>query len=370
MGKELYDKGSNVQLGPGLCIARVPTNGRAFEYISGEDPYLGYSLVRPLVKGIQSNNIIATAKHWVANNQESNRHGDTAVVDERTRFEIYYPPFEGAVEAGVGSFMCSYNLIQAGGMPAVNKTGNWSCENSETLNVDLKGRMNFSGFVMSDWMATHSTSIDRGLDQEMPGDSYMGNALVEAVTSGKIAESAVDDSVRRILTPMYANGLFEHYEQWTNNSRVAHDADVTSAAHSRIAREIAAASTVLLKNDPVQTETQEEASHPAGDNGLNAGDTGGGDTANVKTEKRTASIARPLLPIDLAKVPIDCLKDCTIYRLCEGDTSTHTLYTFHIGLCILFITIHYAPIIYSDTTYHRYTHYALYAFIVHAAIIH
>jgi beta-glucosidase len=93
----------------------VPTNGRAFEYISGEDPYLGYTLVKPLVKGIQSNSIIANAKDWVMNNQESNRHGDTAVVDERTRFELYYPPFEGAVEAGVGSLMCSYNLVQAGG---------------------------------------------------------------------------------------------------------------------------------------------------------------------------------------------------------------------------------------------------------------
>ena len=87
--------------------------GRNFEYISGEDPYLGWAMVQPLVTGIQSNNVVANAKHWVMNNQESNRHGDTAVVDERTRFEMYYPPFAGAVQAGVGSVMCSYNLIQA-----------------------------------------------------------------------------------------------------------------------------------------------------------------------------------------------------------------------------------------------------------------
>ena len=132
-----------------MCLARVPTNGtvrygaglrrgnssyildmitihcfclpwdphlwagRNFEYISGEDPYLGWAMVQPLVAGIQSNNVVANAKHWVMNNQESNRHGDTAVVDERTRFELYYPPFAGAVQAGVGSIMCSYNLIQA-----------------------------------------------------------------------------------------------------------------------------------------------------------------------------------------------------------------------------------------------------------------
>jgi len=91
----------------------------------------------PLIRGIQSNGVIANAKHYVMNNQESDRTSITAAVDERTRFEMYYPPFAGAIAGGVGSMMCSYNLIQAEGL---NKKGNWSCENDATLGVDLKKR--------------------------------------------------------------------------------------------------------------------------------------------------------------------------------------------------------------------------------------
>ena len=99
MGDEFYRKGSNVQLGPGLCLARVPLNGRNFEYAAGEDPFLGYHLIHGAIAGIQSENVIANAKHWVNNNEETNRHGVTEIVDDRTRFEMYYPPFEGAIGA-------------------------------------------------------------------------------------------------------------------------------------------------------------------------------------------------------------------------------------------------------------------------------
>ena len=84
-------------IGPGVCLARVPNDGRNFEYLSGEDPFLGYTLAGPAVKGIQSNKVIANAKHWVNNNQETNRHFVSEIVDERTRYELYYPPFAGAV---------------------------------------------------------------------------------------------------------------------------------------------------------------------------------------------------------------------------------------------------------------------------------
>ncbi len=110
MGEEFFAKGSNVQLGPGVCVARVPVNGRNFEYLSGEDPFLGYTLVQPTVKGIQGEGVIANAKHYVNNNQETNRGAVSENVDERTRFEMYYPPFEGAVKAGLGSIMCSCEL--------------------------------------------------------------------------------------------------------------------------------------------------------------------------------------------------------------------------------------------------------------------
>jgi beta-glucosidase len=130
MGKEFYAKGANVQLGPGMCIARVPKNGRNFEYMSGEDPYLGYTLVKGAIDGIQSQGVIANAKHFVLNSewspsssaqivphcchsftirtdQETNRDSIDVQIDERTLYEIYMPPFKGAIDANVGSFMCS-----------------------------------------------------------------------------------------------------------------------------------------------------------------------------------------------------------------------------------------------------------------------
>ena len=113
MGVEFYNKGANVQLGPGLCLARVPQNGRNFEYISGEDPYLGYTMVGPVIRGIQSSGVIANAKHWVNNNQETHRGSIVEDVDERTQFEMYYPPFQGAIDSDVGSIMCSYNKVLA-----------------------------------------------------------------------------------------------------------------------------------------------------------------------------------------------------------------------------------------------------------------
>ena len=254
MGREFFDKGANVQLGPGMCVGRLPTNGRLFEYISGEDPFLGAAMVRPLVRGIQASGVIANAKHWVVNSQETERHFSTSAVDERTRFEMYYPPFAAAIQAGVGSIMCSYNLIQAEGL---NETGTWSCEDDETLAGDLKRRLNFSGWVMSDWRATHSTSIRSGLDQEMPGNSFMGQDLYDAVLNetNPITEDDVNESCLRILTQMYRIGLFDHFEHWENASN--HARDVTSASHSKLAREIAAAGTVLLKNEgyvlPIRT---------------------------------------------------------------------------------------------------------------------
>lgn len=154
LGKEFKNKGANVILGPGLNLARVDINGRNFEYLSGEDPYLGYVLVKPLIKGIQSQGVIANAKHWVLNSQEYYRSYNSENANERTKFEIYYPPFEGAIEAGVGSFMCSYNLID----------GVYSCENPASLKRDLKEILGFKGWVMSDWGGTHSASINEGLD--------------------------------------------------------------------------------------------------------------------------------------------------------------------------------------------------------------
>eukprot|EP00944_MAST-04C_sp_MAST-4C-sp1_P011241 g11241.t1 len=228
MGKEFFDKGANVQLGPGVCVARIPKNGRNFEYLSGEDPYLGYVLVQPVVKAIQGQQVVANAKHYVNNNQETNRHFVSENVDERTRFEMYYPPFVGAIESGVGSAMCSYNKI--------NQV--WSCENNSTLMRDLKIRMKYRGYVMSDWGATHSLSIEKGLDQEMPGNTSFNQQSLKS-----IPENVIDDSVVRIFTPFFEVGTFDN----PNPNQISNN--VTSVEHVAIARELSENSTILLKND-------------------------------------------------------------------------------------------------------------------------
>jgi beta-glucosidase len=100
MGSEFHDKGSNIQLEPGVCIARVPVGGRNFEYVSGEDPFIGYTIKQPVFCGIHSVGIMANAKHFLDNDQEADRRNVSAVVDARTQHQHYLPPCEGVVEAG------------------------------------------------------------------------------------------------------------------------------------------------------------------------------------------------------------------------------------------------------------------------------
>ena len=161
-----------------------------------------------------------------------------AVVDERTRFELYYPPFEGAIEAGVGSMMCSFNRIN----------GVWSCGNNGTLNTDLRDRLGFKGFVMSDWGAAHSTSIGAGLDMEQPTSHYMGTTLLQGVGNGSIPLGWVNRSVMRILTPMFELGTFANAAQWAREGTL-HSKDVTTANHTALARKIASSAAILLKNN-------------------------------------------------------------------------------------------------------------------------
>jgi len=232
--QEFIDKGSNVLLGPGMCLARVPVNGRNFEYV-GEDPYLARDVISAYVKIVQGMGVIATAKHYINNEQELNRTETSANLDERTAWELYYQPFIAAVEAGVGSIMCSYNKID----------DVWACENNSTLNKALKEQMGFTGFVMSDWGAVHSTedSANHGLDMEMPDDKYFGDALKQAVQAGKVPQARVDDMVYRILISMFSAGIFDRPQSGDFT------ANVTSDAHYATARKVGATSAVLLKNE-------------------------------------------------------------------------------------------------------------------------
>jgi beta-glucosidase len=185
-------RGVNFLLGPGVNIYRAPMNGRNFEYF-GEDPFLSAHTAVPYIEGVQSQGVIATVKHFDANNQEWDRHNVSSDVDERTLREIYLPAFEAAVKvAHVGSVMDSYNLIN----------GVHATQNNHLNNEILKKDWGFDGILMSDWDATYDSvgAANGGLDLEMPSGNYMNPArLGPAVKSGKVSEATIDDKVRRIF---------------------------------------------------------------------------------------------------------------------------------------------------------------------------
>ena len=214
-------------------------NGRNWEYAS-EDPLLSGQFATAVVQGIQSEHVIATVKHFIANSQETNRMSDSSDLSERTLQEIYAPQYEAAVRrGGAGSVMCSYNRIN----------GTYACENPTTLGM-LDHQFGFDGFVVSDWDATHSTvaSTKAGLDMEMsvgPG-TYYGSALQTAVQSGQVPMATLNTMVTRIVRSMFRIGLFDHPAAAQPG---AFAANVSTPAHVALARRLAEAGTVLLKNE-------------------------------------------------------------------------------------------------------------------------
>jgi beta-glucosidase len=244
MGKEQHDKGTNVHLAPAVNIVRTPMLGRAFEYM-GEDAYLTSQLVYQEVQGIQSNNVTACVKHFAVNVQETERNSASSNLDQKTFMELYSPAFASAVAAGVGTAMCSYNRI-GGDYGDGSGGGVYACENNRTIAV-LRETFGFRGALMSDWGAVHSTipSINAGLGMEMPLGVYYGLPLELALESGQVPMSALDDIVLRILTPMYALGIFADPPTPSRNLLV----NVTSDTHNSLARELAEQGTVLLQND-------------------------------------------------------------------------------------------------------------------------
>ncbi|KAL0490062.1 beta-glucosidase [Acrasis kona] len=235
LGQEQRLKGSNVHLGPDVNIARVPENGRNYESF-GEDPFLTSNLAAQYIKGVQSQGVMATVKHWALNNQETNRSLCSSNVDERTQWEIYYPAFKSAVDAEVASCMCAYNKV--------NQT--YSCENDNLLNRDLKQKMGFKGFVVSDWIATHSTSksVNSGLDMEQPGGVYLDYSLDSAINENLVKESRLDDMCSRILYSMSLVGLLDHPER-TGDLLT----DATSEEHNKLSRTLSEQGIILLKNE-------------------------------------------------------------------------------------------------------------------------
>jgi beta-glucosidase len=245
LGAEHAGKGNDVALAPTMNILRVPGWGRSFETFS-EDPELAGDIGAAEIRGIQGQGVIGDAKHFAANNQETDRLTVNAVVPERALREIYTSQFEKAVKDGrVWSLMCAYNRVN----------GDYACQNRHLLTDILKRGWDFDGFVVSDWFANHSTvqSANAGLDLEMPGGNTIfgqpapvpesfGAALKAAVENGEVPESRLNDMVRRILTARIAEG------QLDRTTTGSHDAVVTSEEHRDFAEQLSEQGTVLLKN--------------------------------------------------------------------------------------------------------------------------
>ena len=228
LGDEARAEDVAVLLGPGVNIKRSPLCGRNFEYFS-EDPLVSGELGAAWVRGIQSRGVGASLKHFAANNQETNRMTVSAEVDERTLREIYLPAFERIVKREQPwTVMCSYNKVN----------GVYASESRWLLTEVLRNEWGFEGLVVSDWGAVddRAAALAAGMDLEMPGPQASSErAILDAVASGAVSESVLDESVARV------RALVDRAQPRTDG----YDSD----AHHQLAREAAVESIVLLRNE-------------------------------------------------------------------------------------------------------------------------
>lgn len=231
LGKAAKAENVSILLGPGVNIKRSPLAGRNFEYFS-EDPYLAGEMGTAYVKGVQSQGVGVSVKHFAANNRENQRFTSSSEMDERTLREIYLLAFEKIVkDADPATLMCSYNKIN----------GTLNSQNKRLLTEILRDEWGFDGLVMSDWgaVADHIAAIKAGLDLEMPGKGEESvQEIIDAVNSGALDEYQLNNSVRRVLKMV---------NQWSNNGSAVRDYD--KEEQHQFARQLAADGMVLLKND-------------------------------------------------------------------------------------------------------------------------
>jgi len=309
MAREARAKNQDVLLAPGLNLIRVPNCGRNFEYYA-EDPELTGAMAAAAVDGIQSDGVVATPKHFVANSQETGRARVSAEVSERALRELYLPGFRAAVEAGAGAVMTAYNRVN----------GAYMSEHRRLVTEILKDEWEFDGIVMSDWYGTESTvdAATAGLDLEMPGipqqemagpggggddvesesdgvdlgpiadglpdpENYdrFGEALGDAIDAGEVPAERLDDMVARILGQMERFGLLD-------GEREAPSVD--AAAHDSLATEIATRGTVLLENDGALPLAEDADIALIGPN-VDEATLGGGGSSETTPRDRTTTAA-------------------------------------------------------------------------------
>lgn len=235
IGRDARAKGVHFMLGPAFNIYRAPMNGRNFEYF-GEDPYLAAQIAVGYIEGMQSQGVSATAKHFMGNNSDYDRHNTDSIIDERTMREIYLPAFEASVkQAHVRAVMDSYNLTN----------GSHMTQNAR-LNIDvLKKEWGFDGILMSDWTSTYDAAgaANGGLDLEMPSGKFLNREkLLPAIQQGLVSVATIDDKVRRILRVAIQFGWLDHEQTDLKIPRYNREGD-------QVALQAAREGAVLLKND-------------------------------------------------------------------------------------------------------------------------
>ena len=239
LGEEARWRKKDVLLGPGVNIIRSPLCGRNFEYMS-EDPYMNSVLAVAYIKGLQSRDVACSVKHFAVNNQETNRTTVDVECSERALREIYLPAFKAAVqEGGALTVMAAYNKFR----------GEFCAENNYLVRKILRNEWGFDGVYVTDWGAAHSTvpSMEAGLDLEMGTlidkyeDWYYANPLIEAVKSGKVPMSLVDEKVGDVLRVMIKTNVLDPKKRFGPGS-------MNTKEHQQATYDAAAEAIVLLKN--------------------------------------------------------------------------------------------------------------------------
>jgi len=253
VGTEAKAKGNDFVFGPTVNIMRTPQGGRTYEAF-GEDTYLNAQTTVGWVNGAQAAGVIATTKHFVANNQEGQGgappltavNGGRQVVDanvaQRTLREVYFPQFEAAVkQANTGAIMCSYNKVN----------GVYACENPHTLLQVLRQEWGFRGIILADYGASKDTAgnLNNGLDfvpdQGQVDQSYNPQLIQAALLSGQVTRATLDQHVRSILRTLFAYGVFDR-PGYANS-----DAQIPVSTDESTARRIEERAITLLKNDGI-----------------------------------------------------------------------------------------------------------------------